>query len=74
MRILNIAIDAFFDDTRDLVAEGVKTDIKLRLANSSQDDHARVAARAKSREESLKSWSKQKYPLAYGVEDGHEIL
>jgi hypothetical protein len=22
----------------------------------------------------LKSWSKQKYPLAYGVEDGHEIF
>jgi hypothetical protein len=32
MRICHVAFDAFFDDTKKLVSEGVRKDIKLRIA------------------------------------------
>ena len=73
LRICEIAFDAFFDDTRQLVAEGVRKDIKARiLAAASPDDRKSAISRGKIREAALKTWMESKFPLAYGVGISHD--
>jgi hypothetical protein len=73
MRILEIAFHAFFEDTKQLVATGVRNDIAQSIlqANSQEDRHA-AAIRGKEREKNLKHWLKLKNPLAYGHIDKHK--
>jgi hypothetical protein len=71
MRICNIAFDAFFDDTKKLVSDGVKKDVKQRInAASSQEDRTAAISRGKIRISALRSWKKFNRPLAYGLSDG----
>ena len=73
MRILEIAFDAFIEDTKHLVANGVRKDIKARLSGaSSPDERKEAASRGKIRERALKAWLKSKFPLAYGAGVSHE--
>ena len=79
MRICNIAFDAFFEDTKKLVSDGVKKDIKQRIgAASSREDRKAAISRGKSRIDALKAWKKFNRPLAYGQSDdakeGYEIF
>jgi len=67
MRILEIAFHAFFEDTKHLVATGVRNDITQSIAQAdSQEDRRAAAIRGKERENNLKHWLKLKNPLAYG--------
>lgn len=67
MRICEIAFHAFFDDTRQLVTDGVKNDIKRRIAAASTDDEREAAlARGDDRNDALKDWLRMRFPLAYG--------
>ena len=73
MRICHVAFDAFFDDTKKLVSEGVKKDVKLRNAAASSSDLRNAAIiRGKEREIALKAWLKSDFPLAYGEDAGHQ--
>lgn len=77
MHICNIAFDAFFDDVKQLVSEGIRKDIKLQIASASQQsqNHLNKAiAYGKIREDSLVSWMDSKYPLAYGQDGGDETF
>jgi hypothetical protein len=70
MRILEIAFYAFFEDTKHLVATGVRNDITQSLSDAdSQEDRRAAAIRGKEREKNLKHWLKLKNPLAYGHMD-----
>ena len=72
MHILEIAFHEFFIDTKQLVAEGVRQDIHLRLSDHPQDHHdnsSDLHHRAKDREINLKHWLKSDSPLAYGHKD-----
>jgi len=72
MRIVDIAFQAFFDDTRALVEDGVMRDINSRLAEASPDDYSRVAARTKERKTALQSWMNQEKPLSYTQSSSNE--
>ena len=75
MRICEIAFEAFFEDTKKLVAEGVRKDIKHRIADVSSPEQRKAAlSRGRRREVALKSWLKSKHPLAYGQNGGHETF
>jgi len=77
MHILEIAFNEFFNDTKQLVAEGVRQDIHLRLSNPPQDDHdnsSDLHHRAKDRETNLKRWLKLDNPLAYGHKDKNDTF
>lgn len=78
LHICKIAFDAFFEDTKCLVAVGVRADIARRTATaSSAEDLARTTSRGKLREERLRSWLKCRFPLTYGVEQkesAYELL
>jgi hypothetical protein len=70
LHILEIAFDAFFDDTRQLVAEGVRADVAHRIsAASSQEELKAAKSSGAIREGYLKSWLKSTRPLAYESED-----
>ena len=70
LHICEIAFDAFFDDTRQLVAEGVR---KARIvAATSPDERMSAVSRGKIREAALKTWMESKFPLAYGKGVSHE--
>jgi hypothetical protein len=75
MRICNIAFDALFDDTKDLVAAGVKKDINHRLAvASSEQDRAEAQQNKTERKAALKAWLKSDRPLSYGGDQGHHTF
>jgi hypothetical protein len=75
MRICEIAFDAFFDNTKDLVATGVKKDIKRRIAAAESEEDAEKALVDKNRRKTaLKSWLKLDRPLSYGSGQGHETF
>jgi len=77
MRILEIAFNEFFNDTKQLVAEGVRQDIHLRLSNPPQDDHDNSSDLhhcAKDCETNLKRWLKSDNPLAYGHKDKNDTF
>ena len=78
MHFCNIAFDALFEDTKLLVAEGVRRDIAHRIASArgklNLDD---ATSRGASRESYLKSWLKKDFPLAYGsdgADDTYKLL
>jgi hypothetical protein len=74
LHILEIAFDAFFDDTKQLVAEGVHADIVHRIsAASSQEELNAAKSSGATRDVSLKSWLKSTHPLAYGT-DSHSAF
>lgn len=67
MHICKIAFDAFFDDTKQLVADGVRADIAHHISSASNTAQRSIAlARGKKRDASLTSWLAAKYPLSYG--------
>lgn len=75
MQICEIAFEAFFEDTKKLVAEGVRKDIKHGIADASSPEQRKAAlSRGRRREVALKSWLKSKHPLAYGQNGGHETF
>lgn len=75
MCICEIAFDAFFDDTKDLVATGVKKDIKCRIAAAdSEEDGDKAVQDGNRRRKALKSWLKLDRPLSYGRGEGHETF
>jgi hypothetical protein len=70
MRILEIALQSFFDDTKQLVADGVRKDIALCLSRAqSPDEKLALTIRGKEREKNLKRWLLLDRPLAYGQND-----
>ena len=73
LRICSIAFDAFFDDSKSLVADGVKADIKLRVAQApSQDIRSQEIKYGNIRLKALKLWLKSPAPLSYGVNGSHD--
>src|ERR1700761_3180456 len=73
MRICNIAFDAFFEDVKELVADGVRKDVKARVLLASQGPSTgwnAALAHAKTREDCLVSWLETEYPLGYGDNGG----
>ena len=73
LRIASIAFDAFFDDSKSLVADGVKADIKLQVAQaSSQDERSSQLKRANIRLKALKLWLASPAPLSYGELAAHD--
>ena len=75
MRICDIAFDAFFKDTRNLVTLGVREDVTCRTNKaSSQDERSEALDRGRLREAFLKSWLKMKFPLGYGVDRSHDTF
>ncbi len=74
IHICEIAFDAFFEDTKHLVAAGVRADIAHRKSTaSSREELSEVLSRSALRESSLASWLKVSFPLAYGRQGGDEI-
>jgi hypothetical protein len=70
MRILEIAFQSFFDDTKQLVADGVRKDIALCLSRAQSPDEKRaITIRGRERERNLKRWLLLDRPLAYGQND-----
>ena len=75
MRICNIAFDAFFEDTKQLVATGVTKDVKRKIyAATSDDDRNNIVGFGNDRLSALKTWKKLPRPLAYGLDGGHDIF
>lgn len=73
MLYCQIAFDAFFEDTKNLVSMGVQKDIQDCIASAlscSQRDSA--ISHGKLRESCMKSWLEQEFPLAYGKNGGSE--
>lgn len=74
MHVCDIAYDAFFEDTRNLVAAGVRADVTHQKAiTSSREELSQVSSRSALRESSLASWLKAPFPLAYGLNNGDEV-
>lgn len=64
--ICEIALEAFFEDTKHLVAAGVRADIAHRKATAtSREEFTEVSSRGERREAYLKSWLKERNPLGY---------
>jgi hypothetical protein len=73
--ICDVAFHAFFQDTKALVAQGVRRDIALNIAAAPSKLLLDAASsRAKEREAHLKTWLKQQYPLSYGPQGGNDIF
>jgi hypothetical protein len=67
MRILEIAFSAFFDDTKQLVATGVRDSTANQISEAqSIEEKNKANTRALERERHLKAWLKSERPLAYG--------
>jgi hypothetical protein len=70
MRLLEIAFNAFFDDTKQLVADGVRADIACWISRAESLDGIGAATdRGKEREKCLKKWLAMDRPLKYGQSD-----
>jgi len=68
-----IAFDAFFEDTKQLVAQGVRSDIARRKANaSSEEEFALIADWSYLREGHLTAWLKLLSPLSYKDDTGND--
>ena len=63
---------AFFDDTKQLVAEGVRSDVARRILEASPEVKIVEAEHGKTREANLKKWLKMERPLTYGQRDEGE--
>ena len=75
MGICDIAFDALFEDTKNLVAKGVKKDIKHKIDMASSDeDKDNARSYGNKRLDALKSWLKSDRPLAYGKDEGHQTF
>jgi hypothetical protein len=75
INVCDIALEAFFEDTKRLVAVGVRADIARRMASaSSLDELSEISRCSALRESSLASWLKVPLPLAYGPGDGDETF
>lgn len=78
MLICGIALDSLFEDTKALVADGVRKDIAHRIAIAqSQTDTDVASSRGALRESCLQSWMKLPSPLAYscdGCTDSFTLL
>jgi hypothetical protein len=75
LRICDIAFEALFEDTKNLVAEGVRANIAHLNENASSDEERQIVlSRGESREKFLRLWLKKPFPLAYGEQDGNEVF
>lgn len=75
MHILEIAFQAFFHDTKKLVADGVNGDIARILAYAeSPADLETARLNARRRETALKSWLALDRPLDYGHSDSTDAF
>ena len=68
-QITELAFMAFLDDTKQLVAEGVRSDIARRILEASPDDKMVEVEYGDMREKYLKEWLKVAMPLSYGSRD-----
>lgn len=68
MRVAEIAMHALFDDTKQLVADGVRADVASCI-NSAESDQEREAAKARGEERLgfLRGWLADDRPLSYGA-------
>ena len=74
LNICNIAFDAFFEDTKALVAKGVRTDIAHQKASApTKKLFAQISNYASRRESSLATWLKIDYPLAFQDTKGNNV-
>jgi hypothetical protein len=70
LQICEIAFEAFFEDTKQVVAVGVRADIARRKAKaSSREELNGLCSRGEWRETCLRSWLKERFPLGYGDQD-----
>lgn len=70
MHITEIALMAFLDDTKKLVADGVSSDVtRCVLEAGSYEDKVSMTERGKEREKYLKEWLAMEMPLSYGERD-----
>ena len=75
IRVCDIAFNAFFQDVKLLVSEGVKKDIKHRIATAeNREQREKAEAQRTVRSAALKSWLKSDRPLAYGVDGSHDTF
>ncbi|KAN0128061.1 hypothetical protein V8E53_014098, partial [Lactarius tabidus] len=73
MHILEIALHAFFDDTQQLVSDGVQANIEALISAADSEDTRKAAVKhGKHRKNSLKHWLALDMPLAYGQNDSNE--
>jgi len=71
--ICDVAFQAFFEDTRQLVALGVRKDISQRIASApSRQRLEEEKSSGERREAYLKAWLKEDHPLAYGPQGTNE--
>lgn len=74
LNICNIAFDAFFEDTKALVAKGVRTDIAHQKASApTKKLFAQISDYASTRESSLAAWLKIDHPLAFQDTKGNNV-
>jgi hypothetical protein len=67
MHLAVVAFSSFFDDTRQLVSDGVRKDIASRIADAlTFEEREAHITRGKAREKSLKEWLAVELPLSYG--------
>ena len=70
MHLLEIAFQAFFNDTKALVSDGVRKDVASYISKASSPDERNQALKlGKQCLDSLKSWMASERPLAYGHND-----
>lgn len=73
LEICHVAFEAFFEDTKHLVGDGVRADIADRIATAaSQEELDKATTRGKSREKSLAAWLKAPFPLGFSETEGKD--
>jgi hypothetical protein len=70
MHLLELAFQAFFDDTKALVSDGVRKDVASRISQATSSIEKNNASKlGKQRLKCLKSWLESDQPLDYGNDD-----
>lgn len=75
LRICEVAFIAFVDDTKDLVARGVRANIShINATAGSRKELSQVSKRGAIREAKLKTWLKFPHPLYYGHDEEADVF
>ena len=74
MHLLEIAFQAFFDNTKASVSDGVQKNVAFCISKASSPDERNQASKLEKQHlNSLKSWMASERPLAYGHNDSQPI-
>ena len=74
IEVCKVALEALFEDTKHLVARGVRADIQSKKVSArSKTELSEILDRAAIRESSLAAWLKCRYPLAYGNRERDDV-